>query len=122
MSDVDVSVLMFAFNEEANIAPVLQELCAWLRENEPSAEVVFIDDGSSDDTAVAAERALSGFPNQVIQHENNGGIGAAIKTGVRAARGAWVTFLPADGQIEPDAIGTLREAARREHTDVVFSV
>ena len=65
---------------------------------------------------------MSGTPHQLLRHETNRGIGAALKTGVRAAKGAWVTFLPADGQIAPDAIGTLRGAAAREQTEVVFSV
>jgi hypothetical protein len=41
---------------------------------------------------------------------------------VRVASGTWLTFLPADGQIEPSAIGTLRDAQRRTGADVVFSV
>jgi glycosyltransferase involved in cell wall biosynthesis len=48
-------------------------------------------------------------------------MGAGLKTGVANATGLWVTFLPADGQIAPDAIGTLRAAAS-EDVDVVLSV
>ncbi|MBW2380946.1 MAG: glycosyltransferase family 2 protein, partial [Deltaproteobacteria bacterium] len=108
--------------EEANIAPVLTELRQWLSANEPSAEIVFVDDGSSDGTSAEAANALSGTPHQLLRHETNRGIGAALKTGVRAAKGAWVTFLPADGQIAPAAIGTLRAAAAQERAEVVFSV
>jgi len=122
MSDPDLSVIMFAFDEEANIAPVLRELRQWLAANEPSAEIVFVDDGSSDKTSAEAAEALSGTSHQLLRHETNRGIGAALKTGVRAAKGRWVTFLPADGQIAPDAIETLRTAAARERTEVVFSV
>jgi dolichol-phosphate mannosyltransferase len=118
----DLSVILFAFNEEDNIGPVLRELRAWLDENEPGAEIVFVDDGSTDGTAAAAERALEGTSQQVIRHEHNQGIGAALKTGVRAARGSWITFLPADGQIAPEAIKTLRRTADERKTDVVFSV
>jgi dolichol-phosphate mannosyltransferase len=122
MSDPDLSVIMFAFDEEANIAPVLLELRRWLEANERSAEIVFVDDGSSDHTSTEAAKALSGTTHQLLRHETNRGIGAALKTGVRAAKGAWVTFLPADGQIAPDVIGTLRTAAAEERTEVVFSV
>lgn len=122
MSGVELSVIIFAFNEEANIAPVLLELRNWLSSNEPSAEIVFVDDGSSDGTSAEASKALAGAPHQLIRHESNRGIGAALKTGVRAAKGTWVTFLPADGQIAPDAIGTLRDAAARDRSEVVFSV
>jgi dolichol-phosphate mannosyltransferase len=122
MSRPDLSVIIFAFNEEANIAPVLTELREWLSANEPEAEIVFVDDGSSDGTSAEATNALSGTPHQLLRHETNRGIGAALKTGVRAAKGTWVTFLPADGQIAPRAIGTLRAAAARKQTEVVFSV
>ncbi len=122
MSGLELSVIIFAFNEETNIAPVLLELRNWLSSNEPSAEIVFVDDGSSDGTSAEASKALAGAPHQLIRHESNRGIGAALKTGVRAAKGSWVTFLPADGQIAPDAIGTLRDAAARDRSEVVFSV
>jgi dolichol-phosphate mannosyltransferase len=122
MSTPDLSVIIFAFNEEANIAPVLTELRHWLSANEPSVEIVFVDDGSADNTSSEAADALSGTPHQLLRHESNRGIGAALKTGVRAARGEWITFLPADGQIAPDAIGTLRAAAAQERAEVVFSV
>lgn len=122
MNGPDLSVVLFAFNEEGNIGPVLAELRQWLAEHEPLSEIVFVDDGSSDGTADAAAAALDGMPHQIVKHETNRGIGAALKTGVRAARGPWVTFLPADGQIAPAAIGQLRNEALRAGTGVVFSV
>jgi glycosyltransferase involved in cell wall biosynthesis len=48
-------------------------------------------------------------------------MGAGLKTGVAHARSTWITFLPADGQIPPDAIGILRAAAGPD-VDVVLSV
>ncbi|MFK7990714.1 MAG: glycosyltransferase family 2 protein [Sandaracinaceae bacterium] len=121
MSAPPLSVILFALNEEENIASVLGELVEWLDVHIPDAEVVFVDDGSQDGTLEAAKRALSGFRHTTRRHARNGGIGAALKTGVRAARGDWVTFLPADGQIEPAAIDTLRDAAT-PGVHVVFSV
>ncbi|MFW6051047.1 MAG: glycosyltransferase family 2 protein [Myxococcota bacterium] len=122
MDAPDLSVVVLAYDERDNVAPVLEELRAWLRAHEPHAEIVFVDDGSTDGTAEEAERALAGFPHRVARHDRNRGMGAALKTGVRAARGSWVTFLPADGQIAPDAVGLLREAAATQHVDVVLSV
>jgi dolichol-phosphate mannosyltransferase len=119
---VELSIVVFAYNEAGNIAPVLAELIDWLRTREPGAEVVFVDDGSSDATAAEAQAALAAVPHRVLRHERNRGIGAALKTGVAAASGAWVTFLPADGQIGPDAIGVLRAAAGAADADVVFSI
>jgi glycosyltransferase involved in cell wall biosynthesis len=117
----ELSVIVFAFNEEENVRAVLGELRAWLEAHEPRAEIVLIDDGSSDQTTAAAREALAGFPASFERHARNRGIGAALKTGFQHCRAPWITFLPADGQIEPQAIGTLREAARDGYPRVVFS-
>lgn len=117
-----LSIIVFAFNEAENVTAVLDELTQWLRTHEPDFEIVFVDDGSSDATAAVARTALRPQEDQVLCHPHNRGIGAALKTGVAAARGEWVTFLPADGQVEPEAVGTLREGARQHAADVVFSI
>lgn len=117
-----LSLVVLAYDEEENVGPVLRELRAWLDVHEPDAEIVFVDDGSRDGTLAAAREALAGTRAELVRHETNRGIGAALKTGVAAAHGAWVTFLPADGQIAPDALGTLREAAADGDADVVLSV
>jgi glycosyltransferase involved in cell wall biosynthesis len=118
----DLSIIVFAYNEAQNIGPVLSELRGWLSAHEPTAEILFVDDGSSDASSAEAARALEGMPHQLLRHASNRGIGAAIKTGTAAARAPWVTFLPADGQIEPAAIGTLRSAATATGAQVVFSI
>ncbi len=118
----DLSIVVFAFDEEENIAAVLGELRAWLAQHEPDAELVFVDDGSRDRTRDEAARALAGMRSVILRHERNRGIGAALKTGVAAASGAFVTFLPADGQIAPEAVRTLRDAQRARDADVVLSV
>ncbi len=115
-----LSVVVLAYDEEDNLGPVLDELFAWLDAHLPGSEVLVVDDGSTDRTAAVATRALDGHTGRVLTHPTNRGMGAGLKTGVRAARGEWVTFLPADGQIEPSAIGTLWRA--RCDADVVLSV
>ncbi len=122
MSAPALAIVIFAYNEAENIGPVLRELGAWLDVHEPDCELIVVDDGSSDATAESARATLAGRRAQVLRHAHNRGIGAALKTGVQAARAEWVTFLPADGQIEPAAVGTLRQAAAPGDVDVVFSV
>lgn len=119
----DLSIVVFAFNEGENVRPVLEELCAWLDRHEPGTEIVFVDDGSRDDTLDVARQVLGARGTaKLLRHAHNRGIGAALKTGVAACTRAWVTFMPADGQIAPEAIGTLRGAARTGDVDAVFSV
>ena len=118
----ELSIILFAVNEEQNIAPVLKELLAWTAANAPGTEIVFVDDGSVDGTAQAAADVLGDGGHQGVCHETNRGIGAALKTGVLHCRGKWVTFLPADGQVAPEAVGLLREEATATGADVVFSV
>jgi len=115
-----LSLIVFAYNEAENIAPVLAELLDYLDQHHPNTEIVFVDDGSHDGTSEVARSALAKTRAKLLRHEFNRGIGAALKTGVRACEADWVTFMPADGQIEPAAITTLL-AAGGDAVDVVFS-
>ena len=88
-----VSVVIPAFNEEEGIAAVVAGVAAagaW-------REIVVVDDGSTDGTAGRAEQAGA----RVVRHPYNKGNGAAVKTGIREARGEVVLFLDADGQHDP---------------------
>jgi glycosyltransferase involved in cell wall biosynthesis len=84
------TVIIPAYNEESTIGSLVKEL----REMEPSYEILVVDDCSTDGTARAA--AESGAT--VIQHPYNMGNGAAIKTGVKNARGEYLLMMDADGQ------------------------
>jgi glycosyltransferase involved in cell wall biosynthesis len=92
-----VSVVIPAFNEEEAIGAVVESLRAT-----PWGEVLVVDDGSSDATALRAERAGA----RVVRHPYNKGNGAAVKTGIRQATGEVVLLMDADGQHAPE------EAAR----------
>jgi glycosyltransferase involved in cell wall biosynthesis len=69
----------------------------------PEAEVIVVDDGSSDSTGEAAAEAGA----RVICHPYSKGNGAAIKSGARAATGDVIVFMDADGQHDPTDITTL---------------
>jgi glycosyltransferase involved in cell wall biosynthesis len=88
-----VSIIIPAFNEGATIGPLVQRL----RALHPAAEIIVIDDGSSDDTAAIAGQSGA----SVYRHPYNIGNGAAVKSGIRAATGDVLVFMDADGQHDP---------------------
>jgi glycosyltransferase involved in cell wall biosynthesis len=120
MTPPQLSIIVFAYNEAACVATMLEELVAWRNAMDVDAEIVFVDDGSDDQTVELARERLDRDRDRLLTHDENRGMGAAIKTGVRASRGAWVTFLPADGQIPPVAVATLLSAAS-DDTELVLS-
>lgn len=89
-----VSILIPAFNE----GPVVAEVVSSLRANAPWREVIVVDDGSSDGTGTHAASAGA----TVVRHPYNKGNGAAVKSGVRAATGAFVLVMDGDGQHRPE--------------------
>lgn len=97
----EVTVLMPAFNEEGAIANTIKRV----KELYPDFEILVIDDGSTDNTV---QEAMDAGAN-VYPHPYNMGNGAAIKTGLRTARGDWVLMMDADGQHSPDDIASLLE-------------
>lgn len=94
-----ISILIPAYNEEASIANVLQGLETW----RTRAEIIIIDDCSTDRTAQIAEQA--GF--RVIRHRMNKGYGAALKTGIRAAMGDIIVMMDADSEHNAAQISNL---------------
>jgi glycosyltransferase involved in cell wall biosynthesis len=85
-----VSVIIPALDEASAIGTVVQGL----RSMAPWREVIVVDDGSSDETALVAANAGA----RVIKHPYNKGNGAAVKTGIRQAVGEYVLIFDADGQ------------------------
>jgi glycosyltransferase involved in cell wall biosynthesis len=95
-----VTFVVPAFNE-ARIGEVVRELC----ERYPTAQVLVVDDGSTDGTAERAEAAGA----RVVRHPYNKGNGAAVKTGIRNATTDWVVLLDGDGQHRPQDAARLIE-------------
>lgn len=92
----------------------LQLPCPW--------ELVLVDDGSPDDTVERARQQLrrSGLQGLLVRHARNYGEHAAVLTGYRHSRGAWVVNLDDDLQNPPEEAVRLWQQARREDLDVVY--
>lgn len=94
-----ISIILPAKNEARGLGALLPGL----RDRYPEADIIVVDDGSTDSTPdVARENSV-----RVISHPYSMGNGAAIKTGAREARGDTLVFMDADGQHDPEDIDRL---------------
>lgn len=101
----NLSIVVPAFNESANITPVVSEIVETLAANPwvGPYEVVLVNDGSRDDTGAVMDRLRQQHPQlSVWHHDLNRGFGAALRTGFTRSRGAAVSFITADGEIGVD--------------------
>jgi glycosyltransferase involved in cell wall biosynthesis len=88
-------------DEERNVGPLIDAALAVATQLAPDFELVVVDDGSRDGSAALLEARQSKEPRlRVLTHPANRGYGAALRTGLRAARGELVFFSDADLQFE----------------------
>ncbi|PIA69276.1 glycosyl transferase [Ectopseudomonas toyotomiensis] len=106
-----ISIILPAKNESAAIGATVSSI----RQHYPDAELIVVNDGSTDNTAAVAEEAGA----RVIHHPYSKGNGAAIKSGARAARGEILVFMDADGQHDPADISRLLSKLEQGHDMVV---
>ncbi len=106
-----LSIVVPVRNESENVLPLVEEIHAAL-EGGPAFEVIYVNDGSDDDTGAKLAEAEARFPAfRAITHAESCGQSAAIWTGVHAAEGAWIVTLDGDGQNDPADIPRLVEVA-----------
>jgi glycosyltransferase involved in cell wall biosynthesis len=107
-----VAVVVPAYNEEALVGSTVSGIPAFVD------SIIVVDDCSKDETAVRAQNADKRV--EVIAHERNQGVGAAIVTGYRRAIAIGVDVtcvMAADGQMDPDDLETLVRAIAVDETD-----
>ncbi|MBU1610734.1 MAG: glycosyltransferase family 2 protein [Proteobacteria bacterium] len=116
MTNTDqLSILIPAFNEELNIERTLTEL----RQQFADAEIIVVDDGSTDDTASIASR-MAGVT--LVQHSHNTGYGSALKTAFRRSTRAVVAWYDADGQHRPEDLRAVVQPVLNGEKDAVIGV
>lgn len=99
----EISIIIPAYNEEQSVGNVIKQIRAVLSGANTQNEIILVDDGSSDATSAIAEKAGV----RVIRHHENIGYGAALKTGIRAAKNETLVIIDADGTYPSDAIPQL---------------
>jgi len=107
---MEISVVIPAYNEAQTLGETIQRI----HECVPEAEVLVVDDGSTDNSAQVAREAGA----YVWSHPYNIGNGAAVKTGIRLASGHKIVLMDGDGQHDPADIPRLVEAS--EQYDMVI--
>jgi glycosyltransferase involved in cell wall biosynthesis len=109
---MDVSAVMPAFNEQANLEQSVGRTADALRSHARTFEIIVVDDGSRDESAAVLERLKATHPTlRVVRHPVNRGYGAAVRSGFDAARLPWVFLMDADNQFDPAEVALLLDRA-----------
>jgi dolichol-phosphate mannosyltransferase len=114
---IAVSIVVPVRNEAENIAPVIGEIAAAL-DGRWNYEIIYVNDGSTDATPERLASAMKSRPNlREVRHAASTGQSAAVRSGVRVARGAIVATLDGDGQNNPaflpDLISAIEQGDER---------
>lgn len=97
----ELSVVVPVHDERGNILALIDEIVAALL-GRADFEIVCVDDASADDSLAVLRTAMAEYPQlRVLRHVARSGQSAALRNGVKAARGAWIATLDGDGQNDP---------------------
>jgi glycosyltransferase involved in cell wall biosynthesis len=111
-----VSVIVPVRNEAGNVAPLIGEIARAMAPLAPF-EIVYVNDGSTDETAAELRRLAAEYPFlRVVDHAVSCGQSAAVRTGTSFARAAVVATLDGDGQNDPVFLPALIAAIERDPT------
>jgi CDP-glycerol glycerophosphotransferase len=111
-----VTVIVPYYNVEAYLADCLDSVLA---QSFTDFEVLLVDDGSLDGSRAIAEQYVGRDRRFRLVTRPNGGLGAARNTGVRSARGHFLTFLDSDDELPPQALAVLHHTAVTTGSDIV---
>lgn len=107
-----LSIVVPAFNEAAVIEQTVETLCRYVADHGLAAEIIVVDDGSTDETAALAEQALSRWPlpSRVLRLNPNEGKATAVRKGMLEARGDLLLMTDADLSTPVEELPKLMQA------------
>lgn len=95
-----LSIFIFLYNEAENIQQVIENTALFLKNHVEDAELIVINDGSSDNSKEVLTDLQKNYQFTLINHETNLGIGHALKNGYQVASKDFVVGVPGDGQFD----------------------
>ncbi len=111
-----VSIIVPAYNEEINAVKTVNNL---LQQDYPCIEIIFVDDGSKDNTFKIVLEAFTGNNRVHVLTKPNGGKASALNHGIGYAKSEFVVCIDADTQLMPDAVGRMMNYFSDENTGAV---
>jgi dolichyl-phosphate beta-glucosyltransferase len=117
-----ISIIIPAYNEEKRLPSTLAQVLDYLRQREWSfAEVIVVDDGSTDGTAAAAEEVARNTPIvRLLRNTGNRGKGYSVRHGMLEAKGEWSLFSDADLSAPIEELGKLWDAVEKLGANVAI--
>lgn len=109
---IELSIVVPVHNETENLRPLIEEIESAVA-GSTAHEIIYVDDGSTDDTLARLQNLTGDFPKlRVLRHKYCCGQSTAIRTGIRAAQGNIIATLDGDGQNDPANIPSMLNAWR----------
>jgi glycosyltransferase involved in cell wall biosynthesis len=116
-----ISLVVPAYNEQGRLPGTLKKLREYLTRQSFVYEVLVVDDGSRDNTALLVEKAMADFPGLRLLREPHRGKGHAVRKGMLAAAGRYVMFCDADFSMPVEEVPRFPEAIDGTHQIAIAS-
>lgn len=117
INDVKLSIVIPCYNEKDNIVGLVERV---LQSPVPNKEIIVVNDKSTDGTEVILKEKIEPMVSKVVHHEQNGGKGAALKTGFAHATGDFVIIQDADHEYDPQEYVKVLQPLLDGETEVVY--
>jgi glycosyltransferase involved in cell wall biosynthesis len=118
-----LSVVVPAYNEEANVESCLKKVSAVLKKLDLDSEIILVNDGSKDKTGEIAKSLIKKISNlKVIDNNPNRGYGGSLKAGFAAASKELIVFIPADNQFDFSEVTLLLDKYRETKADIISGI